>query len=101
MAYQPIPGGSVTLSVTAANTQGSFPAPGISGSMAYAANHGTVGVAIRMGKGAQIAVLTDFIIEPGKGMFLAKGQGVDSVAAIGLGAGPTTVTFSACDGSAY
>jgi hypothetical protein len=69
--------------------------------MCYVANHGTVGVAIRMGKGAQIAVLTDFVIPPGRGVFLAKGQGVDSVAAIGLGAGPTTVTFSPADGSSY
>lgn len=99
--YQPIQGGSVTLSVTAANTPALLPQAGVSGSAVYVANHGTVGVAIRVGKGAQVAVLTDFVIPPGRGLFLAKGQGADGVAAIGLGAGPTTVTFSACDGSAY
>lgn len=101
MAYQPIPGGSATISVTASNVQGTFPNPGKSGSMVYIVNQGTVAIAYRLGIGAQTATLADAVLGAGQSIFVAKGQGVDSFAAIGFAAGPTAVSFSAFDGNCY
>jgi hypothetical protein len=57
-----------------------------------------VAVAVRVGRGAQVATLSDFFV-PAKGTaILEKPQGYDGVAAIGLGAGPSNVYFSPLDG---
>ncbi len=98
--YQGIPGAGVTLSATTSGAAGSFPNnAGINASGVYISVSGFP-AAIRMGKGAQTAVAADTVIGAGQGIFLAKGQGVDGVAAIGIG-GTATVTFSPVDGNTY
>ena len=90
----PIPGRSVAVAATASSVGGSIDCTGCD--KIYVANtSATLFVAVRVGTGAQTAVLTtDIVIPPLGQIILGASALTTNVAAIGSAAGPTTVQFT-------
>lgn len=92
-AFSPL-GNAVHVAATASSVSGTLPGEADAGScLVY--NQGAVYVAVAFGKGsAPTAVLTtDTPVPPNTEIVLGIPAGVTHVAAIGNGAGPSTVIF--------
>ena len=89
-----VPATSVVVSATASSGGGTIDCTGCDAIRAVNTSV-TLYVAVRVGTGAQTAVLTtDPIIPPQGEIFLAANATITHVAAIGSAAGPTIVGFT-------
>ena len=90
----PIAGRSVAIAATASSVNGTIDCTGCD-KIHVANTSATLFVAVRVGTGAQTAVLTtDIVIPPLGQIVLAANAQITNVAAIGSAAGPTTVQFT-------
>jgi|694.fasta_scaffold121983_2 hypothetical protein len=89
-----VPGTAVNVSATASSVGGTIDCTGCD-TVRVANTSATLHVGVRIGTGAQTAVLTTDVVLPPLGVaYLPANPLVDRVAAIGSGAGPTTVNFA-------
>ena len=90
----PIPGRAVAVSATASSVGGTIDCTGCD-NIHVVNTSATLFVAVRIGTGAQTAVLTTDIVVPPLGqIILAANAQITNVAAIGSAAGPTVVQFT-------
>jgi len=88
-----VPGTGVTVSATASSVGGTIDCTGCD-ALWVVNTSTTVNVSVRMGTGAQTAVLTtDLSIPPLRSVLIGVNEAVTHVAAIGSAAGPTAVRF--------
>ena len=91
-----VSGTTVTVSATASSVGGSIDCAAVSANAVYVVNTSTtLNVAVRIGAGAQTAVLTtDIRLAPMQSVLIGANPQVTNVAAIGSAAGPTAVAFT-------
>ena len=88
-----VPGTGVTVSATGSSVGGTIDCTGCD-AMWIVNTSTTLNVSVRMGTGAQTAVLTtDMPLAPLQGVLVGCNEAVTHVAAIGSAAGPTAVRF--------
>lgn len=89
-----IPGTAVNVAATASSVGGTIDCTGCD-VVRVANTSATLHVGVRIGTGAQTAVLTTDVVIPPLGVaYLPANATITHVAAIGSGAGPTTVNFA-------
>jgi len=94
MTISVVPGTAVNVAATASSVGGTITCTGCD-AIRVTNTSTTLHVAVRVGAGAQTAVLTtDVVLAPMSSVILAANAQVTHVAAIGSGAGPTTVNFA-------
>lgn len=88
-------GSSVLIAATASSVAGAITMPSGFNGLHIANFSATLGVSVRYGVGAQTAVLGDSIsIPPMRQVVVEATDKITDLAAIGSGAGPTSVVFT-------